>query len=120
MQSYGLMFFKSFRDSLNFHGGLEITWMACFLMMYGRHAGLRFVVFLMFLTKAEGQGSKDAVPLQTMEGSVEQHGQLVKRDQPIHAGILVLTLINPKHIYFRTVMDEVHGVLTGNMHQIAG
>lgn len=52
--------------------------MACFLMMYGRHAGLRFVVFLMFLPKAEGQGTRAAVPLETMEGSVEQHGHRAK------------------------------------------
>lgn len=74
-----LMCFKSFRDRLNIHRGLEITWMACFLMMYGRHAGLRFVVFLMFLPNTEGAGT--AVPLETMEGSVEQHDQQVKRDQ---------------------------------------
>lgn len=102
------MFFKPFRDSLNFHRGLEITWMAFFLMMYGRHAGLRFVVFLVFLPKAEGQGARAVVPLETMGGSVEQHDQQVKRDQPIHAGILVLMLANPKHIYLRTVMDVVH------------
>lgn len=75
------MFFKSFRDRLNFHRSLEITWMACFLMMYGRHAGLRSVLFLMFLSKAEGQGARAAVPLETMEGSVEQHDQQAKRDQ---------------------------------------